>query len=133
MKFVWGCVFVACVLGTFGFVADMQAAQSAPQQAAAAAMALFIIVTPYVCARALEKLAAKPAMAVTVTNWPAPPKAPMKADEHDGKAARLRPNDLVSHPVRGEGVVIRTEDDGFVIVQFAGTEARMDPDWLKRA
>ena len=51
---LWFVMFVVVIIATFTTIMDLGRAQSAPQQAAAAAMGLFGVITPYVIVRMLH-------------------------------------------------------------------------------
>ena len=53
---VWTVAIVAAVFGGFNGFMGLQFAESAPQQAAGAAMSLFYVITPYVFARAVSEI-----------------------------------------------------------------------------
>jgi hypothetical protein len=55
-EIVWGVAFFGILLGVVVGYFGIEAAQSAPQQAAGAAMACFYVIAPYVFARAFERL-----------------------------------------------------------------------------
>jgi hypothetical protein len=55
-RIVWGVALIGIVLGAVDGYFMIEAAQSGPQQAAGAAMACLYVITPYVFARAFEKL-----------------------------------------------------------------------------
>ena len=55
-KILWIVAFLSAIFGAIEFMGNMSAAESAPQQAAGAAMALCYAVIPYCLARALQEL-----------------------------------------------------------------------------
>jgi uncharacterized protein YjeT (DUF2065 family) len=56
IKFVWSLVIVGFLLGGFVFVIETLISTSAPQQAAAAARGLAIVILPYCLARAVTEI-----------------------------------------------------------------------------
>jgi sugar phosphate permease len=56
IKFVWSLVIIGFLLGGFVFVIETSFATSAPQQAAAAARGLAIVILPYCFARAVTEI-----------------------------------------------------------------------------
>ncbi len=56
VKLFYLLAFIGALIGALDFIGTMGAAESAPQQAAGAAMAMAWAVLPYVCARAMEKM-----------------------------------------------------------------------------
>jgi sugar phosphate permease len=56
IKFFWSLVIIGFVIGGFVFVIETSFATSAPQQAAAAARGLAIVILPYCLARAVTEI-----------------------------------------------------------------------------
>jgi hypothetical protein len=53
---LWVLTIIGAAFGTLVLLSSLFSAQSAPQQAAAAAIAVALVVLPYCCARALSEL-----------------------------------------------------------------------------
>ncbi len=56
VRLIWMVAFVVMAFGTYSGYESIYLADSAPQQAAAGAMACFHVISPYVLARGLESL-----------------------------------------------------------------------------
>ncbi len=70
LRLCWIVTLIMTALAAWQFVADLSRANGAPQQAAAAAMALALSIIPYVFTRCVEKLSSPKPHEVKVTNWP---------------------------------------------------------------
>ncbi|MBI3505489.1 MAG: hypothetical protein HY059_11665 [Proteobacteria bacterium] len=70
LKFFWIVTLLLSCIAAYQFITDILAAKSAPQQAAAAGMAIALVIIPYVFTRCVEKLSGQQAQRVSVINWP---------------------------------------------------------------
>lgn len=70
LKLCWIVTLIATALAAWQLVADLSRANEAPQQAAAAAIALSFAIIPYIFTRCVEKLSDPEPREVKVTNWP---------------------------------------------------------------
>lgn len=77
VRICWGVTAAIAALSFLTFASDLGRAESAPQQAAAAAMTLGWVVIPYVFTRAMEGL------------FPPKPKASPAAVSHEASAADI--------------------------------------------
>lgn len=132
MKFVWLITLIGAVLGTISFVSDMSTAQSAPQQAAGAAIALFLVIAPYVFARALEKLRSGGPVLVELTPENVSALRHVHATTSPHTVAGLSAGTKVRHRTHGDGSVVSVDDDGFATVRFMKGDHRMHTDYLEK-